>query len=208
MRVGVLASASSRSGRFEGRWRGRRFERVRFARLKHFDRLVTMDVFSHMKGVHAAGRRASNGDDVELPPWPTPGSHSLDEPYYPAERAAAAPRAGGDGGVLAEELLMHRGIYARLGTYARKRRRRVRGQAVPHVDGHMELQVRGPLAAACLLHHPLKCFLARTRCHTHACAPEGARARCMPRSNEKNGAQLHSLERLQTMRARGAGALL
>ena len=123
-----------------------RFERVRFAKLKHFDQLVTMDVFGHMKGAHAAACRAGGGggDGAELPPWPIPGSHNLDE-LYPAVDFAAPPRARGDGGgegVLAEELLIHRGIYARLGTYARQRRHRVRGQAVPHVDGHMELQVR------------------------------------------------------------------
>lgn len=119
---------------------------MRFAKLDLFSNLVTMDVFAHMRGVAAAEKgKGKGGEDEELP-WPaSSGGAYVEEPYVATPYIQQTPgqenvpREGG--GVLAEELLIHRGIYARLGTYAlsmsKQNRRRA---AVKVVDGHMELQ--------------------------------------------------------------------
>jgi hypothetical protein len=120
-----------------------RFERVRFARLNLFNKLVTVDVFSHMCGLAAAEKGKTKDLHEELP-WPAMISeaHHIEEPCAVAATFAqpAAGNAGAEaGGVLPEELLIHRGIYARLGTYAHGKWER-RTANVP-VEGHMELQV-------------------------------------------------------------------
>lgn len=108
-----------------------RFERVHVLPLTMFGQLITMDVHDHMTGRALA---AAAGDGA-TPPVDTPA-------------APVATGAGGGGPPYAAELeetreglAMHRGVYARLGVHAAKKRTGWFGRGKPQ-KGYMELQAR------------------------------------------------------------------